>query len=281
MDSREFRGQSAISMRISRSLILLGFLTLCAPVTFAWYPLAADLDAAPSRERQTESRTAAGDPERGLALMKAAATAMGGIDALNAIESVRLKGDVVLKGPTGEMKGDSVAELLYPDRIRSVVNVPMGQLVQVFDGEHGWVQMGGQTQELPEAMITEMRRSIVTSGGIGLVRTAANGEAEALAVGSEEIEGRPADVVLWKMDGQEVRVLLDAETHLISGIAFQATTPEGPGTIEVIFDDYRATDGVRVPWKVTGFQNGDQYLSIQATAFTVNPKLDRSAFTKP
>jgi hypothetical protein len=218
---------------------------------------------------------------RGLALVKAAAEAMGGLDRLSAVKDVTVKGNVMLTGPMGEMKGSSVAQVRYPNMIKSTITLPMGELVQAYDGRTAWVQMGGQVQEMPAAMHAEMERSIQTSGSIGLMRMAIDGTAEVEALEPAEVDGRRADVVRWTLAGRELRIFLDAETHLVSKLAFHAVSPQGEVNTDVIVGDYREASGVKIPWKVTGYQNGQKYLELDATEVTLNAGLDASLFTKP
>ena len=231
--------------------------------------------------RQATGTETAGDSQRGLALVRAAAQAMGGADKLTAATNVIVKGDLVLTGPAGKVRGQSVAEVVYPDKIKSVTTLPMGRLVQAYDGRTAWVQMGGQTQELPAAMHEEMERSILTSGGIGIVREVLGGQAEAQAVEPVEVDGRKADVVLWRKGSHEIRLVLDAETHLVSRLSFRATTPQGPADIEVHVSDYRDVGGIQIPWKVVGYQNGEEYLDFEATDITLNAAIDPAVFGRP
>jgi hypothetical protein len=206
---------------------------------------------------------------------------MGGAERLASVTSVIVKGDVVLTGPAGEVRGQSVAQVLYPDKIKSVTTLPMGRLVQAFDGKVAWVEMGGQTRELPAAMHEEMERSILTSGGIGIVREALEGRADVEALEPVELDGRKADAVRWRRGSQEIRLLFDAETHLVARLIFRASTPRGPADVEVHVSDYRAVDGVQIPWKVVGYQDGQQYLDLAATDIQVDAAIDPEMFSRP
>jgi hypothetical protein len=229
-----------------------------------------------------QQQTAVSDPvASGHALVEQTAEAMGGASKLATIKNVTVKGNVVLAGPMGEMKGDSLGQIIYPDKIRSEINLPMGPLLQGYNGATAWVQMGGQTQELPAAMNQEMRRSIETSAGIGLVRSVLEGRADVQALEPSTVDGRPADVVLWKKEQHEIRVFLDTESHLIAKLAFKAVTPQGEGDVEVVVSDYRDVSGVQIPWRIIGFQNGQQYLELSVTGYELNGNVDPALFERP
>jgi hypothetical protein len=214
-------------------------------------------------------------------LIKQAVAAMGGAEKLAAVKDVTVKGKVVLNGPMGEVTGDSVAYVLYPNKIKSIINLPMGEMVQGYDGKTAWVQMGGQTQELPAAMNQEMERSITTSAGIGIMRLALDGQAEVQAAGEADVNGRKVDVVTWKRETLEIQLSLDAQTHLLSTLAFRGTTPQGEVDIEVVVSDHRDVGGVKVPFKVISLQAGQPFLQLTVTDMQVNTGLDPAIFAKP
>jgi hypothetical protein len=251
--------------------ILLGAaaaLALALPVTGAAQP-------APAAEASPAARA------RGMELIKQAASAMGGPEKLAAVKDVTVRGKVLLNGPMGEVTGDSVALVLYPNKIKSTITLPMGDMVQGYDGKTAWVQMAGQSQELPAAMNEEMERSIVTSGAIGLVRLALDGQAEVEATGEADVNGKKADTVRWKRGTQELQLFLNAQTHLLSKLAFRGTTPQGQMDIEILASDHRDAGGVKMPFKVVGLQGGQQYLQLTVTDVQINTGIDPAVFAKP
>jgi hypothetical protein len=157
----------------------------------------------------------------------------------------------------------------------------MGDMVQGYDGKTAWVQMAGQSQELPAAMNEEMERSIVTSGAIGLVRLALDGQAEVEATGEADVNGKKADTVRWKRGTQELQLFLNAQTHLLSKLAFRGTTPQGQMDIEILASDHRDAGGVKMPFKVVGLQGGQQYLQLTVTDVQINTGIDPAVFAKP
>jgi hypothetical protein len=68
------------------------------------------------------------------------------------------------------------------------------------------------------------------------------------------LAGRPLRVVeLWSDAAPSealspVRVALDAETNLITWIAYEAVGPGGRVTVREHFDDYRDVKGIRIPF---------------------------------
>ncbi len=243
----------------------------------------ADLDLTAPDLRRAGTAVAA-TPEaatRGKAIVARALAAAGGAEKLAAIKDLTTRGTVKLTTPMGEMSGEAVAEVVYPDKMRSTITLPMGQMVQAFDGTSGWMKMGPQAMDLPPAMLPEMRRGVVSALGIELLRKAASGEAEVTALDPAEVDGRKVDAVRWKLGDVEMTAFFDAETQLLAKLAYRSVTPQGATDVEVFPSDYREVDGVRVPFKVVGRQNGQPYIDSVSSAVTFNAGIDPAGFGKP
>jgi len=221
------------------------------------------------------------NPAAGAEVIAKAATAMGGAQALAAIKDVTVRGTVKLTGPSGELQGESVGEILFPDQMRSTVTLPMGVMNQGFDGRAGWSTLGGQTVDMPAALVVEMRRGIATAAGIGVVRDALDGKAIVEAQPRAQVEGRPCDVVRWSKDEADATLYYDAETHLIAKIAYRADTPRGEMDLEIYLSEHKAVAGITVPFRVVGVQGGQRYLDMTVREVRFNTGLQPSIFAKP
>jgi hypothetical protein len=232
---------------------------------------AAGVQGQPARE----------NPAAGAEVMAKAATAMGGAQALAAIKDVTVRGTVRLTGPSGDLQGESVGEILFPDQMRSTVTLPMGVMNQGFDGRAGWSTLGGQTVDMPATLAVEMRRGIATAAGIGVVRDALDGRATVEAQPRAQVEGRSCDVVRWSKDQADATLFYDAETHLIAKIAYRADTPRGEMDLEIYLSDHKAVAGITVPFRVVGVQGGQRYLDMTVREVASTPACSRAIFAKP
>jgi len=79
-----------------------------------------------------------------------------------------------------------------------------------------------------------------------------------------------ADVVLWKRGTLEIQLSLDAEDAPALEAGLPGHDPQGETDIEVITSDHRDAGGVKVPFKVTGLQGGQQYLQLTVTDVKLN-----------
>ena len=221
--------------------------------------------------------------ERGLALIRAAGEAVGGAALLASVTDAGSSGTVTLSTPGGEMTGESSATVVYPDKVRIVITLPMGEMVQVYDGSQAWMRMGPQApMELPAPVHAEMRRSILMSGGVGLLREALDGQAQVAALESKDVEGTTLDRVSWKKGDLEMVVAFDPATHLIANISYRGLTVQGPADLEVRVADYqKAPNGLIVPMRATTYQNGQKAAAVVIKEWRFNTGAPPEAFAKP
>jgi zinc protease len=217
---------------------------------------------------------------KGKAALRAAADALGGAKALG-IKDLVSTGSITLSTPQGQLQGEFTTEVLYPDKIKSSIALPMGQMVQAFDGSAAWAQMGPQQMDLPAAMHAEMRRTVLLAGTIGVLREALEGRAQVQALEPVEADGRTLTVVNWTMNGQDVKLFVDAATHLPAKAAFRSVTPQGAADAEVRWTDYREVDGVKIAGTVTTYRGGEKYAETVVKEVRFNTGLDPASFGKP
>lgn len=232
------------------------------------------------------AQEAAAGPEagaKGLEIIKRAAEAVGGAAAIAAVKDVTASGTVTLSTPGGEMNGDMRSTVVHPDRVKVVITLPVGELVQVYDGTQAWMRMGPQPpMELPAAMHGEMQRSVLMSGGIGLLREALEGRAQVAALESKSEGGQAQDRVSWKRGDLEMVVGFDAATGRIAQVTYKGITPQGPADSEIRVSDYEQVDGgLTVPMRATTYQNGQQAADVVITEWKFNTGVSAEEFAKP
>ena len=231
-----------------------------------------------------KKETAAG-PEagaRGLELIKSAAEAVGGAAALTGVKDATTTGQITLSTPAGEMQGTATATVLHPDKVKLVMKVPAGEIVQVYDGSTAWMRMGPQPPtDLPPALNNEMERAILMSGGIGLLREALEGNAQVAALEPKTVDGTALDRISWKRGALEMTVGLDQKTHRIANVSYRGMTPMGPADTEVRVSDYGpAANGLQVPMRTTTYQNGQKIVELVISEWRFNTGVTPDTFVK-
>jgi zinc protease len=220
---------------------------------------------------------------KGLALLRAAADAVGGAALLTSVKDVTTTGTILLNTPGGEMKGESKATVVHPDKVRITVKVPMGEMTQVSDGTQAWMRMGPQPPtELPAPVRAEMQRSILMSAGVGVLREALEGRAQVAALDPKPVEGTTLDRVSWKKGDLEMVLGLEPTTHRIVNVTYRGITPQGPADSELRLADYqKAPNGLLVPARATTYQNGQKAAEVVISEWQFNVGAPADAFAKP
>ena len=244
--------------------------------------LAADMRRAPTGDSPDAGAPAATPEtlEQGKALLASAAKSAGG-ETLAGIKSV----DVSAQGKLYQQAGDADVQLhlqvSYPDHMRLDMKLPVASLTQGFDGAVGWLQYPGGVSEVPPDALSEFRRSILLTGGIGIINAGRTGAIEVQWLGEEEMQGKKTIAVLWRGPSGAVRLLLDAETHLLYAARFYSAGPRGSaGTLQV-WDDYREVDGVQFPFHTITYQDGARHSEIFVQQVHFNQPMEPSLFAKP
>jgi hypothetical protein len=207
--------------------------------------------------------------------------AIGGIDRLRAIQSVRMKGRV---SAGAGREAVVVREVLRPDKIRTEFTVQGVTGVYAFDGERGWKVSPFEGSSAPVLMEDEEAAQAADQADIEgpLVDWRAKGHRVAL-LGKETLDGR--DVHKLEVTLRSGRVLyqyLDAETFLRVRAQSTRLLRGHEVDIETTFDDYREVQGVLFPHSIeTGAVGRPRRLEIQVEEIELNPPLDGSYFQMP
>jgi zinc protease len=230
-------------------------------------PIAADL----LRAKEAAPAATAESRQRGMQLVQEAVKAMGGEAAVRGVKDLSSKSTVVLKTPGGEIKAEANEDIVYPDKYRAVLKLPFGEIAQVFDGKSFWMKQGAQVREMPGQ--AEALRTIRTAGAIALLRDAMDGKAQVQATGDHE--------VLWTMGEETVRIGFDPQSRLVSKMVYRSSGPTGPIEVEQTMSDYRAVDGVQLPFQEVLNQAGAPAGERTFTERRINAGVAAETFAKP
>jgi photosynthetic reaction center cytochrome c subunit len=97
----------------------------------------------------------------------------------------------------------------------------------------------------------------------------------------EKIEGREADVLIAKRQGQPpVQFYFDRQSSLLVRLVRYAESPLGRNPCRIDYADYREVDGVQVPFRVTISQPGSTS-TTQVKQVEQNVPIDEARFVKP
>jgi hypothetical protein len=204
-----------------------------------------------------------------MALLRQAQEALGG-KAFIEQKSQIMKGTGTMTFPGAQQPTPMTSYAAYqilPDKQRIEINLPMGSMIQAYDGPQAWLSMASQVQDISEQL---KERHFY---GFDVLRQAGRPGYTARPLPDAEVNGKRAAVVeLADAEGHATRFFLDPATHLVLKVAYEL----GVQKPEQLLSDYREVAGVKVPFKVTSPQMDLQYSEVQ-----VNAPVDAGLFRKP
>ena len=200
--------------------------------------------------------------------------ALGGQAAVEKVSSRVAKG-------TANFAGRDVPVEVYdkaPDQRISIMRLPNGDSVTGFDGQHGWLTTPGRSaRETPASEIEGARIDADLQLPLHLKRMFPN----LRPAKPEKINGRDTYQLLEEETGQpRLRLYFDQQTSLLLRLMRYGDSPLGLNPVRVDYSDYRALDGVQVPYRWTVARPSGQF-TIQATEVTQNVAIDDAKFARP
>lgn len=235
--------------------------------------LAADLRR-PKQEKPAAAPVSAADSARALELAKKAQNAMGGKAFVEQRTQItRGSGSITPPGTPQAIPIQSIVSYrILPDKERTEITLPMGQMVQVFDGTAGWMSMAGQTQDQTAQMKDEQFY------GLDVLRRIDQPGTTLRPLPDAQVDGKAAPVLeVTDAAGHTTRFTIDPETGLVLKVAYESDGQE----TEVAYSDYRDVNGIKVAHQTNASQNDQPLLEIKLSEVQVNPEIDQELFKKP
>jgi hypothetical protein len=212
--------------------------------------------------------------------------AMGGRAALGKLTSRKATGTISITTPVGDLSGPAELYLKAPNKSRAVMSLDLTavggpgtlNLEQIFDGVSGWSinPMQGD-QEITGSQLENMKNSFFPSPF--LEKDYGGSKAELLP--RETINGTPWIVMkITRPSGSFVTLYFHPGTYLLARSLSIVDNPNG-GTMQqsTVTQDYRAVDGVQVPFTVIN-TNELQTVTIKLTKVEHNVAIDDAVFKK-
>ena len=206
----------------------------------------------------------------------------GGLDKLKGVKNVVTKGKMAVNTPGGMMELEGEVTIVLPNKARADLSMPaMGmRMSRIFDGQSAWMVMPHGVQDLPTAYVEEGKKEIFRDS-IPLLVYVSNEEVSAQYLGTEDVNGKMADVILISdTPADTLKLFIDQETKYIIKKEFQALTEQGPAEREEFLDDYREISGVMIAFHTVAFDNGEQSAEITFSEAMINADVDESLFEK-
>lgn len=229
-------------------------------------------DSAPKVAKNAGS-AAAGKEVLGRVVKTVGGSDPQGVNSMRTVQNIALTaGGMAITIKQTEVKA-------FPDRMRQTMQTPMGEQTLVLAGDAGAAVTPGGTQPLPPDKVAEAKKEAFHDLSF-LARVA--GDVDAVAAGSETVEGASCDVVSVTYQGSESRLCVAGDGKVLKQ-SFAGDNPlsGAPGRIEVTYGDWRDVSGRQLPFKQTITIDGQPLATVTVETIEVNPSLDPSLFEVP
>ena len=225
----------------------------------------------------------AGPDSRARDVIDRAVAAKGGLAVLKGVRTLVAEATTTFQTPQGPVSSSSTSTVAYPDRMRVDGTVANVGVVQVYNAGKAWVSDPSGVHDVPEEMgegfADSLRRDLIT-----LLVGAAEGASTVKRLPEEGADGHVFTVL--ELNGTAdaagaLRLWLDTKGQVVR-LAFAGVGPDGRAArMEERFSDYRAVDGVQIPFRSELRQNGKVVAESVFTRVTVNAPVDATRFDKP
>jgi len=216
----------------------------------------------------------ASNPE-GKALLAKVIEGMGGTARVNAIKAVRRKISISTEGGALENEETDVA----PDRIHCHMTTPMGEAVLVAAGE-SFIAAGANVFPMPASTRDEMMNGMRREAW-QIAQHADDPAYVFSAQGSEKIGDLQAAVLDVSAGTMQLRWYIDPKTGHVLRSQYQASSRSGPATQVIDYSEWKAVDGLTVPFHAEITTNGEHAGSVIINSYEINPAVDPKLFDKP
>lgn len=207
--------------------------------------------------------------------------ALGGVDKIKALQSVRMTGKALLQG--GALEAPITIQIKRPSMMHLEMSIQGKSLVQAYDGASAWEINPFTGSSDPQKASEEASKEAADDADLegALVDYKTKGNTVEL-VGKEDFEGSSVYKLKVTKKGGDIEYLfLDAQNFLplkqTSKRKIQGTEVE----IESILGDYKAVNGVLMPFSMEQKIGGRTAFQLSLDKIEANVAMDSAIFKMP
>ncbi len=223
----------------------------------------------------------ADDGADALAIVDDAIKAHGGADALTKAQSFTRKGTGHIFPSDKPMTVTEELTVNLPGQMRLAADVQgAGKILLVLNGDKGWRSQGGAADELGGERLKELADEAYVLWLTTLVPLKKDGvmlkPLPEIKVGDKPAVG----VAINAKDHSTVKLYFDKTSHLLVKVEREAKQAGSTVNKEYLYEDYKKTDGVQLPGKITELVNGAKFSELTSVSYKLH-KADETSFGKP
>lgn len=226
--------------------------------------------------------------KKGQALVEKAVDAMGGAAKIDSLTTYQEIGQATAITQDGEVQFKTALTKQFPDRVRREQVRHFGTVASVLSpgGSFGLFQ---NDQRKNSAMMRTAQRvdmeKQVRRNPLEILRARKQSDFKAAFTGTIKAGEAVVEQVTVAFSGLQMRLGIDATTGRILSLSYTGRSQSNGeiGEVVMVFSDFRAVDGLTLPFKTSGTFNGtaDPYQSYRVESIAINGKVDPIIFEKP
>jgi zinc protease len=216
------------------------------------------------------------------ALLDKVIAAKGGLERLRGVRNLVVKTTEEGTGPGNERRTVQVTTTLeYPNHVRIEMQTDVGPVARGFDGARAWAKDPAGIQDIPDAMIQELKASLRRDTIAALIAAADGRIRVRLLPDVKDETGKLHHALEFSAPDLDPTVMyVDPTTSLITKQTYVAGGM-GRALVEELFGDYQPTDGIEIAHIARVRIGGQQVLERRIAEVTVNAPLSATLFKRP
>lgn len=209
--------------------------------------------------------------EKGKASLLAMAAAMGGVEKVQAVQTMQASLKLIQVTPMGEMPMEAEVIIAYPDKTCSKLKLPQGEISMILNGSSARISSPQGAMPAPDAIKRNMMENLFRDP-IAVIKNL-----DALTVqyvGEKLYLEKPALELIVSKEKMSFHLYLDKATQLPLGITYVTAGPQGPTESEERYEDYRDVGGIMMAFKTLGFEKSDKTSETSVLNAVINGPVD-------
>jgi len=165
-----------------------------------------------------------------------------------------------------------------PNKIKSVTSMNGQDMVQVFDGEKGYIISPMTGSSAPVEMTADQIKSITRSNMFNNYMAQYLKDGKLTLIGEDNVNGKPAFKIKVSLDGgNSATVFIDKSTYLVLKTVTDGNRGGTAMSMESFPSDYTETNGIILPMKTTMSASGMEIVTTY-TKIEVDVPIEDSVF---
>jgi hypothetical protein len=222
------------------------------------------------------------------AVIEKAIEAQGGAKNLAKLKTTheKAKGNVFIGGMQFGFKADIYQEL--PTKTRTELTIDAGGMeiavIEVLNGDKGWSSVAGQTKDVDDKELAQMKEDLHASYVTSLTPLLADKGFELTTLGEAKVDGKAAVGVKVAYKGRkDIKVYFDKESNLLVKVSRPGQDPVDKHAVvqDEFYSNYKVVDGVKQPHRVVVNHDDKKFMEAEILQFEFPASIDAKMFARP